>query len=102
MRLRELSREAEELKGYMSDLSEKAYSAEWYLGLEYALWNAVVSGPCQFGRLFLDPGHIRRLRELSERCGGWIVFEDGDDETWVPLGEWTELFAQHSKRASLT
>ena len=93
-----LSTEAEALKDYMSELSEAAYSAEWYTGLEYALWNAVVSGPRQFGRVEIDSVHIRRLRDLSERCRGWIVFEGRDHETWMPIDEWCELFDRNKAR----
>ena len=73
-----------------SQLSEEAYSAGWMSGLEYALSNAVLTGPFQYGRLSIDEIHITRLEELANAYSGWIVFEDRDFERWVPMGHWVK------------
>jgi len=76
------------LAEYMSDLSEKAYSAGWMDRLEFELWAAVTSGPCKYGRLLLTAAHIQKLSELSQSCGGWIRFDDEQEESFIPLDEW--------------
>ena len=85
--------EEQRLAEYMSDLSEQAYSAGWMLGLEYALWNAVVDGTRKYGRLRIKNEHIARLKELSDACGGWIVFDDKRGETFIALADWLRLYA---------
>lgn len=77
-----------DLADYMSDLSESAYFAGWMKGLEFALWDAVVKGPFTYGRLRLTDEHIRRLKELSDGCKGWIGFDDINEETYIPFDEW--------------
>jgi hypothetical protein len=84
----DLSLPQSDLADYMSDLSESAYSARWMTGLEFALWDAVVNGPFKYGRLRLADEHIRRLKELSDGCKGWIRFDDINEETFVPFAEW--------------
>ena len=81
-----------ELMNYMSDLSERAYCAGWMSGLEYELWEAVVKGTKEYGRLRITGNHIRKLKELSDACGGWIIFIDGNGETFVSMEEWLCLY----------
>ena len=92
--------EAETLKDFMSELSEEAYSAGWMSGLEYALWYAVLNGPLEYGRLSIDEVHIERLKELAGACAGWIVFEDRDSESWVPMPEWVATFDRDLERVT--
>jgi hypothetical protein len=33
------------------------------------------------------------LRRLSEACGGWIVFDDVTEETWVNRSDWDRRFS---------
>ena len=80
----------------MSDLSEEAYYAGWMDGLEYALWEAVLGVRREYGRLALTETHRARLRELSNSCGGWIVFDEATEETWLPLEEWEKRFSVRS------
>jgi hypothetical protein len=91
--LLELEPKARALADYMSDLSEEAYAAGWMDGLEFDLWEAVVSGPRKYGFLDITPHHIARLRELSQEAGGWIVFDDADEETLLPLSDWEKRFS---------
>ena len=91
--------EAKELKKYMSALSEEAYCAAWMEGLEYALWKAVLEGRLKYGRLQITREHTTRLKELSDRCGGWIVWDQVSGESLVPLDRWKKLFELERKRA---
>jgi len=86
--LSELSSSQRDLAEYMSSLSEAAYHASWVEGLEFSLWRAVVQGPFRYGQLQLTSEHVRRLAQLSERCGGWIVFHQEQEESFVSLDDW--------------
>ncbi|MEM9446743.1 MAG: hypothetical protein AAGA18_15485 [Verrucomicrobiota bacterium] len=77
---------------YMQALSEEAYTANWMTGLEYALWYAVNNGPMSYGRLIINQDHINRLVELSNKCGGWFVYDDDREEIFIPLNEWEILY----------
>ena len=89
-----LESKARELADYMSALSEEAYSAAWMEGLEYELWHAVVSGPREYGRLEITLDHIARLRQLSDAAGGWIIFDDAEEEKLLRVGEWEQYFTK--------
>lgn len=80
--------EARELADYMSDLSERAFYAQWLIDLEYMLWKFVVDGPGQFGHEELDEDAVAKLRKLSLACGGWIVYADLAGLVWVPGDDW--------------
>ena len=92
--------EEKRLADYMSNLSEQAYYAGWMVGLENVLWNAVVDGPRKYGRLEITGEHIAKLKELSDACGGWIIFDDEKGETFVPLDEWLRLYETNQNRSS--
>ena len=81
------------LAEFMSDLSEEAYYAGWMANLEYALWEAAMGLRRNYGHLTLTEVHCSRLRELSNACGGWVVFDDATFETWLPRAEWERRFA---------
>jgi len=72
----------------MSNLSEEAYGAGWMDGLEFALWQIVVGDRRDYGRLAVPDEHVSILRSLSVAAGGWIVFDDERDETWVSAADW--------------
>lgn len=76
----------------MSDISEEGWSAEWMVGLEHVLWHIVLNGPAKYGRVFVDEQLIQRLKDLSERTGGWIIFDEVTEETAILLAEWKEKF----------
>jgi hypothetical protein len=84
--------EEKRLADYMSDLSEQAYYASWILGLEYVLWSAIVDEPRKYGRLDITDEPVAKLKELSDACGGWVIFNDEKGETLVPLDEWFHLY----------
>ncbi len=83
---------AQALTDYMSELSEAAYSAGWMTGLEFALWRAVTEGPRRYGHLDITAEHISKLQTLSDACGGWIVFDDTTEETFIGLDAWQKLY----------
>jgi hypothetical protein len=90
----DLTPQQRELATYMSELSELSFSAGWMEGLEQALWRCATTGPFRYGHLQLTVEHARRLKELSDLCGGWIRFDDNHDEVFVPLAEWLRLAAK--------
>ena len=90
--------EAKGLMEYMSALSEEAFCAAWMAGLEYALWQAVLEGRLKYGRLQLTRKHTTKLRELSDRCAGWIVFEHVAGECYVPLEQWQSKYEAERRR----
>ncbi|TAJ14702.1 MAG: hypothetical protein EPO68_12645 [Planctomycetota bacterium] len=94
--LDELTPAQRELADCMSELSEAAYCAGWMLGLEYALWDAAHGGLVEYGRLRMSPQSTARLRALSDACGGWIVFDETTEETWLPLREWEARYAERA------
>lgn len=77
----------------MSELSEEAYCAGWMDGLEYALWQVVIGDRREYGRLWISAERIAQLKRLSGECGGWIVFDEKREQTWVPLRGWGQRFA---------
>ena len=95
--LRDLTKDQQRLADFMSDLSEQAYYAGWMKDLEYALWEAVIGIREEYGRLELTESHRARLRELSDGCGGWIVFDDDTEQTWLPRAEWENRFSARPK-----
>jgi hypothetical protein len=86
--LTDLSGPARALADYMSELSEQAYSAGWMKDLEFNLWVALQGESHEHGGLKLSSEQRLRLSELSAYCGGWIVFRDHTEETFLSLQEW--------------
>ncbi len=83
-----------DLAELMSDISENAWRAGWMQGLEYELWTAVKS-PAGGGTRRLDTqAQLERLSQLSKECGGWIVFDQECEETFVALAEWERLYGK--------
>ncbi len=62
--------------------------------LEYVLWHALVSGPREWGRTYIGPDDLTALKLLSDRIGGWIYFDDEQEETYLPLAEWKLKFEE--------
>jgi hypothetical protein len=91
---RDLTTPQAELASYMSELSEECYCAGWLIGLEFSLWKAMNTGKGSGGFGCLREFELAHLRELSEACGGWIVWGK-DGEEFVPLEEWKEYYVKH-------
>jgi hypothetical protein len=96
--LADLTTPQRQLADYMSDLSEEAYYAGWMEGLEYALWDALTGRLEEYGRLQITEAHRTRLRELSEGCAGWIIFDQDTGETWIPTRDWEQRFSAWRSR----
>ncbi|MBF0502245.1 MAG: hypothetical protein HQM09_19040 [Candidatus Riflebacteria bacterium] len=97
-----MSPAAQALTDYMSELSETAYCAGWMDGLEFALWQVVTEGPRQYGCLVITQKQVSELRMLSDICGGWIVFDDRTEETFISLDAWQRLYNDHINNVRCT
>jgi hypothetical protein len=93
-RVVKMNTDATKLKEYMSELSERAYCAGWEEGLEYALWKAVLNGRLKYGRLQITRAHTTKLKELSDKCGGWIVWNEVSGEMFLPLDRWQQMYVR--------
>ena len=81
----------------MSAISEERWCAGWMQNLEYVLWDAVI------GRRedICSPEEIKQLKYLSEKCGGWIVWdEQAKGERFVPMQDWLRLYEAKRLKAS--
>jgi hypothetical protein len=81
-----------DLAELMSDISENAWRAGWMQGLEYELWSAVKSPAGSGTRRLATQAQLERLNQLSKDCGGWIVFDQDREETFISLAEWEALY----------
>ncbi len=97
----ELTQAQRELASYMSELSDEAYCASWIMGLEFALWEAVLGKLTRYGNIDIKAEQVSRLKQLSEACGGWIRWTERNSnpwriesgEEWVSLDDWRKLYA---------
>jgi hypothetical protein len=93
-----LTTAAEQLKCFMSGISERCWSAGWLLGSEFALWEAVIGGTRKWGRSIITDEEIAILSKLADAAEGWIVWNyDMQKELYVPMAEWIDLYIQHNR-----
>ncbi len=87
---------ARALEDLMSDISEEYYCAGWLIGLEFTLWSMLEGGSREFGMGVVTEDEVKRLRELSEQCGGWWWGGETDDDVcrFVTLEEWAEIYGK--------
>lgn len=78
----------------MNELALRAYPAGRLQHLEFVLWHAIVAGPLQYGQLEITPLHIKKLRELSYACNGWVCIDPQVGETWISLTQWQDMYSQ--------
>jgi hypothetical protein len=78
----------------MGEISERAYSASWIDRLEFLLWHLLTANKKKIGRVMLTELEKSALRSLSSECGGWIIFDDIEEEEFVALPRWQELYAE--------
>ncbi|MDB5351432.1 MAG: hypothetical protein JWN86_2679 [Planctomycetota bacterium] len=83
-------------------ISRRKPTARWLLELEYYLWQAVIGIRDPHNQRLADEGEIVRLKELSQLCGGWIVFGDSTEETWLPLEVWEKRFEEWTRNGHST
>ena len=79
------------LAKYMSALSEIAYTASWMENLEFSLWKGMNNEIASYGRLTFTQEIRDKLKRLSDNIGGWIYFNDKDEEIFVDWKKWNEL-----------
>lgn len=77
----------------MSDISEGEWAAGWLIGLEFMLWERVVTN---------SPGSDEdsdMLRDLATAAGGWIRFNECVEgfREFVPMAEWLNIYADHKR-----
>ena len=84
------------LAEYMSEISELAYCAGWMHDLEYMLWRIIVCDENDrlYGRYELSDADIGRLRLLSDKCKGWIYFDEVEEEKWISNDDWNKKYNQ--------
>lgn len=92
MRLSKDETSARALAALMSEISEECYCAGWMSGLEFSLWAMVQGGDRSYGMSEPSESEVAQLRALSERCGGWIRWEEDVGEVFVPLHEWEQTY----------
>ena len=93
--IKDLTIEQAKLESFMSDISERCYSAGWLQNLEFALWNALMNGPTKYGHGVISQHDIDNLIQLSKACNCWIVMDDITEETAIDLGMWQEMYKKH-------
>ena len=79
------------LMNKMSELSEFYYSAGWVSDLEYSLWRVLQGETSAFAGGNLQASEIQALRDLSDKCGGWIIWKIDKyllGEVFIPMNEW--------------
>ena len=101
--------EQRELYELMSEISEDCYCAGWMIGLEHAIWGALQDGDRRYGMGVMDEVQLEKVRALSKKLNGWIVWIDDDDapglpiDKWgarfIPMDEWLQLKAEQSSVA---
>jgi hypothetical protein len=92
--IQDLTPDERRLADLMSEISEKCYSAGWMENIEYVLWDALTSGPRNFGHDTITQDDIDQLLKISGTAKSWIVFDDERDETPIPLNKWQQQFKE--------
>jgi hypothetical protein len=88
----ELARDA--LHRTMLDLSEDCWRAFWLHNLEFALWDAMVTGNISLG-FGMRKCDLARLKHLHEMTGGWWIWAEGEeDQHFVTTEEWLNILAE--------
>lgn len=72
----------------MSDLSERAYRAQWMLNVEVELWAALQAPDGRAVPHTLTPTEVANLWTMAEACGGWITSDPVSGLAFVPMDEW--------------
>lgn len=83
----------------MSEISEDCMCAGWEIGLEYALWDALLGKPLWGRWNSITPEQIEMLRELSHELGGWVIWNPDpnatEDTLFLPLSDWQKKYADY-------
>src|ERR1035437_2737558 len=83
-----LTKEQKELYEYIDELSDDAYYQHPDECWSNELWIALQSNvDTIFGHLEFNTEKRDRLNSFVEKCGGWIRFDENNDEYFVTLDE---------------
>jgi hypothetical protein len=86
----------DELREEMECTSEECMCAGWLYSLEHILWEAIESGQTTWAMGTID---TVRLKELSDRCGGWWVWdEEVGQPRFVSLATWAKIRAEYAEK----
>jgi len=96
---KDLSTEQRQLADFMSDISERCYSASWMANLEYVLWNSLITGPRKYGHDLITQEDINSLKQLSKMADCWIKFDGHLGETAINLTRWQKKFQFDTKNS---
>lgn len=88
----DLTTEQAALESFMSEISERCYSAGWMQDLEYVLWGALLNGERKYGYHFITLEDIQQLKLLSSRAACWIYMDDIKEETAIDLDSWKAMY----------
>lgn len=81
---------AERLLDYVRSLGAKYLQGDT-LGLDYALWYAVVHGPER-----ITEEEVGELQQLSEMAGGWWRLDGVPEPEFLSLEDWAPIYAERS------
>lgn len=88
MALQDLTQDQRDLADFISEISERCYRAGWMQGIEYEVWEAMHAPDLGSGALRLTVEDAQQLHAMSTNCRGWIVFDDVNEESFIPIEAW--------------
>jgi hypothetical protein len=94
----DLTPEQKRLEEFMSDISEKCYTAGWIHNLEYVLWYAMHNGPFKFAQDWITQEEIDELKRLSQECNCWIYMDDDTEETAIEFSLWQQKYDEFAAK----
>jgi hypothetical protein len=82
------------LLAWITGISEECWCAGWLTGIEFDLWRAI-SEPGVSS--FITERQRTVLRLLSEECGGWWTWREGEAAPeFLPLEAWLDVVRKKS------
>lgn len=83
----------QDLLHVMKKISRNEFAAGWRIGLEYILWDLVVTGELEGRMMPTEAKHMAAmLSELAKRSQGWWVFGSQNQREFVPIREWLKMY----------
>jgi len=90
--MKDLSPDERILAELMSRISEESFSAGWMEGLEFDLWDILKGGDRNYRTHMITQSELDHLQSLSNKCKGWIIFDNENEETFVDIEVWQKMF----------
>ena len=89
----------------MSDISEDGWCAGWLHDNEFNIWAALTTGYFGSSLYGIDPESLARVKELSDKTGGWIEWRGSEHglplDQWgpyfVPMAEWLQIVSKNKE-----